>query len=287
MTDLSDKLEAAEAAQESGEGKPRRTIVHLVEAQRDQIERALPNTVSPDRLVRVALTTLRTTPKLTQCTPESFLGALMLSAQLGLEPGPLGHAYFVPRWNKHLKANEVTFLLGYRGLIDLARRSDEITSIEARSVFDDDDFDFEHGSESYLRHKPNLRKRKGSPWAYYGVAKFRGGGHYFEVLNRDDIEGRRGRSAAKDTGPWKTDYDAMARKSVIRAMAPYLPLTVHAAQALAQDETVHTSISRDMLDEMPALGSGDESTGGEGERDPQAEEADPAVGEPEEAQADG
>lgn len=280
MTDLSDKLEAAEIAQDNGEAKPRRNIAQLVEAQRDQVERALPNHVSPDRLVRVALTTLRTTPKLAQCTPESFLGALMLSAQLGLEPGPLGHAYFVPRWNKHLRANEVTFLLGYRGLIDLARRSDEITAIEARSVFDDDEFEFEHGTDGHLRHRPNLRKRKGSPWAYYGVAHFRGGGHYFEVLNRDDVDGRRSRSAAKDSGPWKTDYDAMARKSVIRAMAPYLPLTIHAAQALAQDESVHTSISEDMVDAVPALSSGDESSGGGGDSD-LSEEAVPATDEPE------
>lgn len=247
MTDLAQRLEAADAAQQSGQ-PPRRTIAQLVEAQRDEIERALPAKVDPDRIVRVALTTLRTTPKLAECTPESFLGALMLSAQLGLEPGPLGHAYLVPRWNKRLKVNEVTFLLGYRGLIDLARRSDRIQSIEAHEVYEHDAFEFEYGTESYLRHRPNLRKRQGDPWAYYGVAKFVGGGSYFLAMNRDDIEARRGRSSAADRGPWVTDFDAMARKTVVRAMAPFLPLTIHAQQAIAQDESVHTRIAPDLVD---------------------------------------
>lgn len=252
MTDLAERLEAADAAQQAG-AAPRKTIAQLIEAQRPQIERALPNAVSPDRLVRVALTTLRTTPKLAECTPESFLGALMLSAQLGLEPGPLGHAYFVPRWNKRLKASEVTFLLGYRGLIDLARRSEKITSIEAHEVYEHDEFDLRYGTDAFLHHRPNLRRRQGDPWAYYGVAKFAGGGSYFLAMNRDDIEERRRRSSASDRGPWVTDYDAMARKTVIRAMAPFLPLTVHAQQAINQDETVHTTWSPDMAEQVPPV----------------------------------
>lgn len=245
-TELAEKIDAVQA----GETRPKKSIGQLIEEQRDQIERALPTSVSPDRLVRVALTTLRTTPKLTQCTPESFLGALMLSAQLGLEPGPLGHAYFVPRFNKRLKAHEVTFLVGYRGLLDLARRSDRIETIEAHEVYDADDFEAEYGTAGFLRHRPNLKKRTGEPWLYYCLAKLRGGGHQWLAMNRDEIAERRNRSSTPDAGPWTSDFDAMARKTTVRALAPYLPLSVHAAQAIARDETVNTSIEVD-LDATP------------------------------------
>jgi recombination protein RecT len=248
MTNLGDKLELAENAQQNG-GSPRKTIADLVEAQRDEIDRALPAAVSADRLVRVALTTLRTSPDLTECTPESFLGALMLSAQLGLEPGPLGHAYFVPRWNKNIKSKEVTFLLGYKGLIDLALRSERVETIEAHPVYETDEFAAEYGTDGFLRHTPNFRRREGDPWLYYCICKLRGGGHQWLALNRDDVDARRQRSSASGKGPWVTDYDAMARKSCVRALAPYLPLSIHAAQAIARDESVHTGIvTRDDLD---------------------------------------
>mgnify|MGYP000928683026 FL=1 len=249
MSDLEARIDQAQA---NGGTAPRKGIVQLVEAQRDQIERALPNGVSPDRIVRVALTTLRTTPKLLQCTPESFLGALMLSAQLGLEPGPLGHAYFVPRYSKKHKAHEVTFLLGYKGLIDLARRSDQVETIEAHEVYETDDFDAEYGTEGYLRHKPNLRRRDGRPWLYYCLCKLRGGGHQWLAMNVEEIEERRKRSSTPDAGPWTTDFDAMARKTTVRALAPFLPLSVHAAQAIARDESVTRGIvTRADLDAAP------------------------------------
>lgn len=249
--DTAELAEKIDAAQASNGTRPRTTLRDLIEAQRPQIERALPNG-DADRLVRVALTTLRATPKLAQCTPESFLGALMLAAQLGLEPpGPLGHTHFVPRRNNRLKADEVTFIIGYKGLVDLALRSERISSIEAHEVYDQDQFEAEYGTQGFLRHRPDLRKRAGEPWAYYGLAKYRDGGHYFLTLSREDVEARRERSstATSDRSPWKSDYDAMARKTAIRAMAPFLPLSVQAAQAIAQDETVHTEISPDMADQ--------------------------------------
>jgi recombination protein RecT len=248
---MSAPTEAAKAALEKKNdapaeaAPPRKTIAELIEQQKDQIARALPSQMDPDRLARVALT-VKANPDLLKCSSASLLAALMLSAQLGLEPGPLGHCYFVPF------KNEVTFIVGYRGLIDLARRSGQITSIEAREVRPDDDFEFEYGLDGRLVHRPNLDQR-GDPVAYYGVAKFKDGGYYFLVMSKADIERHRERSKAKSNGPWVTDYDAMARKTVIRAMAPYLPVSVEAARAIAQDETVHTTWSEDMADEMPPI----------------------------------
>ena len=163
---------------------------------------------------------------------------MMYAAQLGVEPGPLGHAYLVPF------GREVTFILGYKGIIALARRSGDITGIEARAVRQNDFFEWEYGLEDKLVHKPVLDD-PGPSTSYYGIAKFADGGHYFLVMSRNEIEKRRARSRAKDAGPWKSDYEAMALKTVIRAMQPYLPLTAEAATAIEVDERVTATFDPD------------------------------------------
>ena len=212
------------------------SVAGLIEQLKPQIERALPNTMTADRFARIVMTTLRNNPRLAQCDPRSLMSACMLSAQLGLEPGtPLGHAYFLPF------KREITFVIGYRGMLDLARRSGEIESIEAREVRANDLFEFEFGLDPKLKHIPASGDR-GEPTHYYGIAKFKDGGHYFEVLSKADVETYRERSRAKDDGPWVTDYSAMARKTVVRRMAPYLPLATEAARAVASDEGVVASL---------------------------------------------
>ena len=208
-------------------GQP--TVQDLLEKLKPQIRRALPKTMTADRFARIVMTTLRTNPALMKADPQSLMAAVMLSAQLGLEPGPLGHAYLVPY------KREVTFIIGYKGIIDLARRSGEIRSIEAREVREGDLFEYEFGLEPKLRHIPADGER-GAATHYYGVAHFKDGGHYFEVLPVSEVEKYRKRSAAGSKGPWQTDYAAMAKKTVIRRMAPYLPLSTEAAQAIDADE---------------------------------------------------
>lgn len=244
---VSDKLavRAESNGAEVDKSKPA-TIKQLMERQRTEIARALPKHMDADRLTRIALTVIRTNRGLAQCSAESLLGAVMLSAQLGLEPGPLGHCYFVPF------KGQVTFIIGYRGIIDLARRSGNIESLVARTVHEQDQFEYEYGLEDRLVHKPALTAR-GQAIAYYAVAKYVGGGHTFLVMSREDVDKHRARSASKSSGPWVTDYDAMARKTVIRAMAAFLPLSVEAARGINQDNTVHAGVvSEDDLDNEPA-----------------------------------
>lgn len=255
---LSDAME-----RQSAQPAKKATIAELIERQKVEIARALPAAakMTPDRLARVALTTIKTSNKIASCTSESLLGALMTTAQLGLEPGPLGHAYFVP-FKKSQKNDrgqweswfEVQFIIGYKGILELARRSGNIRSIEARTVFENDHFDYAYGLEDRLEHRPVLKDR-GDPIAYYGKALFHDGGHYFLVMSIDDVIRIRDRSKSYDkdrpSGPWHDDFDAMARKTVIRAMAPYLPLSTEMAQAFNVDETVRTSIDADALDAPP------------------------------------
>lgn len=231
----------AEQARHAPEREGQPTIHDFLERQKAQIARALPRTMTADRFARIVWTTVRNNGALLQCEPESLMAAVMLSAQLGLEPGPLGHCYYVPYKKR------VTFILGYKGMIHLARNSGTLRSIEAREVREGDFFEYEFGLDPKLRHKP-ARGDRGDPVEYYGVAHFRDGGHYFEVLPVSEVERYRQRSAAKDSGPWQTDYTAMARKTVIRRMAPYLPLSAEAARAIEADEGVVSGLPVDDTD---------------------------------------
>lgn len=231
------------------------SIGEKIERQKAEIARALPNHISPERFTRIALTQVRANPKLAGCTAGSVLGGLMIAAQLGLEPGgPLGQCYLIPRQVKvPLEGGgterrwEAQFQLGYRGIIDLALRSEQVMSIEARDVCAGDEFEFAYGLEDRLVHRPELEDR-GELVAVYGICRFVNGGHYWQVMSRGQVEDIRDRFAAAPTGPWATDFEAMARKTVIRAMAPYLPKVVDLARGVAADDRVHEEIVPDMAD---------------------------------------
>lgn len=247
--------EQIQAAASAPAGKP--TVFDLITRQKNQIELALPRHLDTDRFTRIAITCIRTTPKLAECDAISLVGALMVSAQLGLEPGgPLGQAFLVPRWNNKTKTYDATFQLGYKGIIELARRSGQLMSIEAHEVCENDEFSYSYGLDDHLRHQPLLRGERGAPYAYYAIAKFKDGGHAFVVMSLEDIEGRKARSSSqkdgKFYGPWTTDYDAMARKTCIRALAPYLPLSPELERAIRGDERVYRQVEPDLID-TPAI----------------------------------
>lgn len=217
------------------------TLEQLLRRQEGAIERALPRVgITAERFTRLVLTEVRRTPRLASCEPMSILGAMMYSAQLGLEVGPLGHAYLVPYWNNQRRMLQAQFILGYRGILALAWRSQHLASIEARVVREGDLFDYEYGLDEKLRHRPAPDDQRGATTHYYGIARYTTGGRYWDVLSMADVEARRQRSASAEKGfsPWTSDYDAMGRKSVIRAMAPYMPLSAELAEALTTDEAV-------------------------------------------------
>mgnify|MGYP000909827057 CR=1 FL=1 len=221
---------------------PEQTIRRYLEQMAPEIQRALPKHLDADRLARIAMTTIRQTPKLLDCNIQSLLAAVMQSAQLGLEPNILGQAYIIPY------GKEAQFIIGYRGMIDLARRSGHIESIYAHPVYDQDDFDYEYGLDPKLRHKPAIGDR-GQFIGAYGVAKFKDGGYHFEFMPKAEIDKRRGRSKASGNGPWVTDYEEMACKTVIRHMFKYLPISIEIMKQVEHtDETVKHEIMPDMTE---------------------------------------
>jgi recombination protein RecT len=212
-----------------------------------QMAMALPKHMTSDRLARIALTEVRKTPALGKCDQASFLGAIMQCAQLGIEPGSaLGHAYLLPFENRKKGITEVQFILGYRGMIDLARRSGQILSIEARAVYTADKFHVSLGLNPNLTHEPDWEAEERGPLRFvYAVAKLRDGGTQFEVMSRADIEKVRQKSRAGQSGPWVDHYEEMAKKTVIRRLFKYLPMSIEMAGAVEQDERIDINLPQD------------------------------------------
>ncbi|WP_263082111.1 recombinase RecT [Endozoicomonas sp. Mp262] len=222
--------------------KKKNTMLQLIESRKNKIEEALGNhaSLNADKLIRVVSTDMRKNPKLGQCSPESILGAVIQAATVGLEPGGvLGHCYLVPYWNHKRQSLECQFLLGYRGMIKLARQSGEIANIEARVVYENDRFDICYGTESRIDHQPCLDGDPGLIKGVYGLAKLTSGEYYMEWMPLQKIEEIRTRSKSSNDGPWQTDYEEMAKKTVVRRMFKYLPVgdaEQKAAQKEEQDE---------------------------------------------------
>lgn len=190
------------------------------------------------RFLAVALQAITRTPKLLECTPTSFVLALRDAAELGLEPsGLFGSAYLVPYRNKKTTKLEAKLIAGYRGLIDLARRSGEVRTVEAHVVRERDVFEYEYGTEQHLRHRPYLNRLSerddeqhlldaGPYVAAYSLARLASGTTQFDVMDVAEIEAVRRSSKAADDGPWVTHWAQMACKTPTRRLLKYLPLSV-------------------------------------------------------------
>lgn len=218
------------------------TLLDLIERQTPAIERALGGAIGAERFARVVTTEIKRNPKLLECAPETVLGSLMLSAQLALEPGPLGHVYLVP-FKNHGKM-ECTFFLGYRGMIELARRSDRLGLIRAATVYEGDFFEYEERqSGPRLVHRECAPDGRGEIVCDYALATVRVGARtlvpHVKRLWPSEIDAARKRSqlGRKNEGPWQTDEIAMRHKTCIRRLSAWLPMTAHFARALEVDET--------------------------------------------------
>lgn len=226
-----------------------KTVFDFLADHKEQIALALPKHMNPDRMARVAMTCIRTIPKLMDCKPQSLFGAIIQCSQLGLEPGtPLGHAYLLPFDKKERRGSQwvvirtdVQLIIGYRGMLDLARRSGQIESIEAHAVYDGDLFECELGLDSKLRHVPDWSNPKRDDpkniTFVYAVAKLKDGGVQFQVMGRKGVEQIRARSKSKDNGPWMTDWEQMALKTVVRRLFKWLPVSIEIQNAVAIDES--------------------------------------------------
>lgn len=231
----------------------RELIVAQIKQMEPAIKRALPSVITHERFARIATSALSTTPKLQECHPMTFIGAMMTAAQLGLEPNtPLGQAYLIPFWNGKARRLECQFQLGYKGMIDLAYRSGQISSIQAHVVYENDVFDYSFGLEPSLKHVPAMKER-GAPVAVYAVFKTKDDGFGYEVMSWDDVmEHARKFSKTYENGPWQTNVEEMAKKTVLKKVLKYAPLSSEFVKGTVADGTVKDQISEDMSD-IPSL----------------------------------
>lgn len=246
---------------------PAQTFRGVLEKMIPQIKLALPRHVSPDRLVRIVLTTVQRTPKLLECTRESLLGCIVQCAQLGLEPdGMLGHAYLVPFWNSRQNRLECQFIAGYKGLLKLARQSGEIASVASRVVHAKDEFEYEYGLNEKLRHIPCDDEDPGSLTHAYTIFRFKDGSHHFDVMTKREIDRIKARSKAPKGGPWDTDYEEMAKKTVFRRTSKMAPASVEdkMSRALQLDDRADQGLSQEFDVDVPGAGDDGEGTGSTG-----------------------
>ena len=226
----------------------RKTMQQYIKSMEGEIKKALPSVITPERFTRIVLSAISVNPKLGSCTPASFLGAMMTSAQLGLEVNtPLGQAYVLPYLNKGVL--EAQFQLGYKGLIDLAYRSGDVEVIQAHVVYENDEFGCEYGLDPKLTHKPADADR-GEPIKVYAVFKTKSGGFGFEVMSMEDVKkhaAKYSKSYGSSYSPWKTNFEEMAKKTVLKRVLKYAPLKSDFVRAAVQDETIKKDLSDDMF----------------------------------------
>ena len=227
---------------------PEQKSMHsYIKSMEGEIKKALPSVITPERFTRMVLSAISVNPQLASCTPASFLGAMMSAAQLGLEPNtPLGQAYILPYSNHGTL--EAQFQLGYKGLIDLAYRSGEVEVVQAHIVYENDDFQCEYGLEPTLKHTP-ADKDRGEPIKVYAVFKTKSGGYGFEVMSMEDVRkhaAKYSKSYNSSYSPWKTNFEEMAKKTVLKSVLKYAPLKSDFVRGVTSDETVKSQLSDDM-----------------------------------------
>ena len=243
--------------------KKPQTLQDYVQRMSGQIKLALPANLTPDRFQRIVLTAISSNPKLQECSPTSFLGAMMTAAQLGVEPNtPLGQGYLIPRNSRN--GVECTFQLGYKGMIDLAYRSGNIATIGAYTVHANDEFHVQFGLNPDITHVPALTD-KGDPIAFYAYYRTKDGGFGFDVMSVEDVRehAKKFSDSVKRgwTSPWDTNFEEMAKKTVLKKVLKYAPLSTEVASKIGMDETVHETISANMTEEPIVYTNVDAETG--------------------------
>jgi recombination protein RecT len=232
--------EAREALERASEPQGRTKIRDLIDRMEPELVRSLQDPGAAQRLARHYLTAIRLTPALLECTTESLLAALLLSAQVGLEPGPLGHVYLVPF------GAECTWILGYTGIVELARRSGSVADLSAEVVWDNDVYERPWRNQTGVRyeHRPGDPEGRQERVGVLVTWRELSGGKWFpRAVDVDPGRVQRAQKASRaKSGPWLTDPDAMWRKTGVRAVRPWLPLSPQAGYALAVDGATVTNL---------------------------------------------
>jgi phage RecT family recombinase len=250
-------------------------IEGMFKINREAMVRQTPRTTGdPLRLLRIAFNAIVYDNDLMQCTPVSLLGGVMEALKLGITlGGPMQEGWLLPFRDSQQGGNKVaTLIVGYQGYRNVIDRGRSVLDMHPYAVYKGDEFDFELGSHPRIKHKPYWMagNEQGDLMAVYCVAHLRGGGMQLEVMPLKEVEQHKARSRAAQSGrsPWKTDYDAMALKTVVRKISKYLPKSSELlARALDLDDKADRGVMQDFdisgLTVPPALQEGQPQGPGE------------------------
>jgi recombination protein RecT len=233
---------AAPAAQPLA--RPPRTVVDVIQSPhvRAQIALALPKFLTPERMMRIAVTTVNRNPDLQKCTPESVLSSLMTASQMGIEPDGR-HGHLIARFNSRLGKHECTFQADYKGLVALVRKSGDVSDIYADVVCEADVFSVAKGLHRDLVHEIDIRRPRGEFLGAYAVILYKEGAPGFDFMGKEEIDAIRDRSdgwKAFAAGriastPWGTDYAEMAKKTVLKRLLKLADLSGDTSERVALD----------------------------------------------------
>lgn len=221
-------------------------ISDLLGKYRSSIAQVLPKHLNADRMIQICTTLIAKNPDIANCTTASIIGAVTQASILGFKPvAALGHCYFVPYNNKQADgsyAKEVQFMIGYKGFIDLCRRSGELKTIHAACVYEGDQFSYQLGLYPELKHVPSAPIESVEKLTHaYAVAHYKDGGYNFVVLKKPQIESLRLRNRSQKNyinGAWKSDYDKMSMAKAIKQLATFMPLSEETQLAVQSDEAI-------------------------------------------------
>ena len=212
-------------------------------AKRDELQKVAGAAMSAEALVKLFAIAASRTPKLMACTPLSLLDCMVKCAELKLMPSTLGSVYLIPYENRRTGTVECQLIVGYRGLVELARRSGAISTIQAEVVREGDEFEFEHGIHPKFRHKPCASDISDNKITHaWAIARFKDGGHQLVVMTRAEVDSIRSMSRAGNAGPWKDHFGEMAKKTAVRRLCKYLPLTVDVEEAISTADRAEVSL---------------------------------------------
>jgi recombination protein RecT len=207
------------------------SIKQAMEAMAPQMAEVVPRHLSAEKLMKVALGSIKKDSKLLECSVSSLLSCVMEASKLGLSIGGiLGEAHLVPF------SREATLIIGYRGFVSLMRRGGDITTVRAVVVCEKDRFRYTEGLDPTIEHEPSLLEDRGAPTHVYAVAKWKDSDDcQFVVLGKQSV--MKARAVSKKQELWDQHPEAYWQKTAIRRLAKLAPLDVDAGDAIERDDS--------------------------------------------------
>lgn len=196
-----------------------------------------------------------------EADPRTVLAAAATAASLDLPISPsLGKAWIVP-YN-----GVAQFQLGYKGVIELAQRSGRMKSIIMTPVYEGEMEDWNRFTETYTPGE----KKSDVVVGYFACFELLNGFRKAAYWSKDDVikhASKFSKAYKRGTGPWKTDFDAMACKTVLLSiMKTYAPMSIEMQMAIEADNTTKSieadgniiDISAEEADDMGEASEGEE-----------------------------